>query len=73
MIMRRMIKYSITKKMKNYIALFAVSTENLKNLKYHISWKKHYFFLLFAVSTIMKMKKYLKKKNQLGIRNSWFN
>ena len=73
MIMRRMVKYSITKKMKNYIALFAVSTENFKNLKYHRSQKKHYFFLLFAVSARMNMKKYLKKKNQLGIRNSWFN
>ena len=39
MIMRRMIKYiniiSITEKIKNYIALFAASIENLKNLKYH--------------------------------------
>ena len=29
--------FSITKRMKNYIALFAVSIENLKNLKYHTS------------------------------------
>ena len=27
--------FSIIKKMKNYIALFAVSMENLQNLKYH--------------------------------------
>ena len=27
--------------------------------------KKHQFFLLFAVSVKMKVKKYLKKKNQL--------
>ena len=27
--------------------------------------EKHKFFLLFAVSERMKMKKYLKKKNQL--------
>ena len=29
--------FQITKKTKNYIALFAVSIENLKNLKYQTS------------------------------------
>ena len=43
--------------MKKYIALFVVSIENLKNLKYHTSYKKRYFFLLFAVSVKIKMKK----------------
>ena len=51
--------------MKNYIALFAASIENLKNLTCLRSYKKHQFFLLFAVSARVKMKKYLKKKNQL--------
>ena len=27
--------------------------------------EKHYFFLLFVVNVKMKMKKYLKKRNQL--------
>ena len=49
----------------NFIALFAAIIENLENLKYHNSQKKHQFFLLFAVSAIMKVKSYLKKKNQL--------
>ena len=69
MIMRRMIKeykiFSITKKIKKYIALFAVSIESLKNLKYHTFQKEHKFFLLYAASAGMNMKNYLKKKNQL--------
>ena len=48
----------------NYIALFAISIENLKSLKYHTSQKKQ-FCLLLAVGIKMKVKKYLKKKNQL--------
>ena len=51
--------------MKKSIALFVVSIENLKNLKYHTSLKKYKFFLLFAVYVKLKMKKYLKKMNQL--------
>ena len=47
-----------------YILSFVVSKENLKNIKYHIFWKNHSFYY-FAVSVKMKMKKYLKKKNQL--------
>ena len=44
--------------------LFCVeSTENLKNLNYHTFSKK--IFLLFPVKVKMKMKKYLKKKDQL--------
>ena len=59
--------------MKNFIALFVASIENLKNLKYQTSQKKHQFFLLFAVRVQMKMEKYLIKKNQLRSKNSWFN
>ena len=36
-----------------------------KPKKYHTSYKKYYFLLLFAVNARMKMKNYLKKKNQL--------
>ena len=39
------------------------STENFKNLNYHAFSKN--IFLLFVVSVKMKMKKYLKKKDQL--------
>ena len=66
-----MIKYtkifSITKtvKTKKSIVLFVVSIENLGTLKYRtFSWK-YYFFLLLAASVRMKMKRYLKWKNQL--------
>ena len=50
--------FSIPKefKMGKSIALFVVSIENLKTLKYHTFAKKHSFFLLFAVSLRMKMK-----------------
>ena len=41
------------------------STENLGSLKNRTFPKKHYFFLLFAVSVRMKMKRSLKKNNQL--------
>ena len=41
--------------MKKSIVLFLVSIENSKILKYHT----------FAVGLRMKMKQYLKKKNQL--------
>ena len=51
------------KRWKNYIALFAVSKGNLKNLKYHTFSNK--LFLLFAVSAKIKMEKYIKKNNQL--------
>ena len=51
--------------MKKSIALFVVSIENLKTLKYHTFPEESYFFLLFAVSVRMKMKKNLKNKNQL--------
>ena len=36
--------------MKKVIALFVVSIENSKPLKYYRSLQKHYFYLLFAVS-----------------------
>ena len=52
------------KRWTNYIALFVVSIENLKNLN-NILVRKKQFFVLFAVSGRMKMNKYLKKKNQL--------
>ena len=50
--------------MKKYIALFVVSIENLKNRKHCTSPKNHQLFLLLAVNANMKMKKYIKKKNQ---------
>ena len=50
--------------MKKFISLFVVSIENLETQKYHTFLEKQYF-LLFAVSLRMKMKKYLKKNNQL--------
>ena len=40
-----------------------VSIKNLKVLKYHK--KKLWFFISFAASVAVKMKGYLKKKNQL--------
>ena len=49
--------FSLTKRLRwrNYFALFGVSIENLKNLKYHTFSKKHSFFFLFVV--IVKMKR----------------
>ena len=43
MIMRRMIKNNteVTKTIKKYIVLFAVSIENLKNLRNIIHLRKH--------------------------------
>ena len=35
--------------------MFAINTENLKQLK-HVFLKKHYVFLLFTVSVVMNMK-----------------
>ena len=48
---------------KKSIALSVTSIENFKNLKQHIH--KLWFILLFVTSVTVKMKKYLKKKNQL--------
>ena len=50
---------------KKIIVLSVKSIKNLKSLEYHIFVIKHYFFLLFITSAEMKMKRYLKKKNQL--------
>ena len=52
------------KREKIHVALFAVSIENLKSLKYHTFLKEHKFFLFVVLNIKMKMKKYLKKKNQ---------
>ena len=49
---------------KIYIVFFVVNIENLETLKYPIFFKKHYLFLLFTVSPTVKMKKFLKRKNQ---------
>ena len=38
------------------IVMFAINTENLKQLKHHIFLKKHYVFLLFTVSVVMNTK-----------------
>ena len=51
--------------MKKSIVLFMVNIETLKSLKYHTYLKKHYFFPLFPVIVKRKIKKYLKKKQQL--------
>ena len=48
--------------MKKYIALFAVSIENFKNLKYHAFSTKKYF-LLFTVSFLLFY--YVQMSNQL--------
>ena len=42
-----------------------VNMKNLKTLKYDTFSKKKQSFLLFAVGVAGKMKRYLKKKNQL--------
>ena len=59
--------FSITEniKIKKSIALFPVSIENIETLKRAIFSIKNQFFISFAVSVTMKMKNYLKKKNQL--------
>ena len=51
--------------MKKNFCVICGKYKKLKALKYHTFLKKHYFFLLFAVNVRMKMKKYLKKNNQL--------
>ena len=51
-------------KLKKSIVLFVLNIKKLKTLKYHAFLKKHYF-LLFVVGVEIKMKRYLKKKNQL--------
>ena len=57
--------FSITKKMKKSYCVISGKYRKFENLKYHNSHKKHYFLKLFAVSARMKMKIYLRKKNQL--------
>ena len=52
--------------MRKSIALLMICVENLKISKYHTFLKKkNQFFLFFAVRTQMKLKKFLKKNNQL--------
>ena len=52
--------------MKNCAALYVVSIESLKNLKYQLFVIKHYFFVAFVTNMEVKIKKYLKtKKNKL--------
>ena len=51
-------------KLKKSIVLFVLNIKKLRTLKYHAFLKKH-CFLLFLVSVEIKMKRYLKKKNQL--------
>ena len=47
------------------IVLSGKSIKNFKSLKYYIFVIKHCFFLVFVARVEAKMKKYLKKKNQL--------
>ena len=51
--------------MKKLYCVICSKYRKFEKLWYHTSLKKHQFFLLFAVSASMKMKNYLKKKNQL--------
>ena len=51
---------------KQSIALSVISIENLKTLKYCKFLAKHYFFLLLVISVTIRMRKKLKKKNQLN-------
>ena len=51
--------------MKKIYFVVCGNHRQLKKPKYHTSSKKYQFFLSFAVSVKIKMKKYLKKKNQL--------
>ena len=46
-----------------FIALFAKSINNLKSIRY-IFLIKYYFIILFVTIVEVKMKKYLRKKNQ---------
>ena len=55
--------FQCLKRWKNYIVLFAVSTENLENLKY-FSLRKSSCFYYLLLSVKLKKEKYLKKKNQ---------
>ena len=51
---------------KIYFVVCGKYTEfNLKTLKYHTFNKTHLFILLFTASVAVKMKRSLKKKNQL--------
>ena len=52
-------------KIKIYIVLFLVNIDVLKTLKYHTFLKKYESLPLFAENLEVKMKRYLKKKNQL--------
>ena len=45
--------------------MFTINIEELKNPKISYIFEKHLVFLLFEVILVMKLKKYLKKKNQL--------
>ena len=51
-------------KWKKSLVLLREIKKKLRTLKYHTFWKNISFFLLLAVSVAVKMKKYLKKKNQ---------
>ena len=53
--------FSITKKIKKKKVYCVI---DLKTLKYHTFSKKQ-FFLLLAVSVRMRIKKYLKRENEL--------
>ena len=49
---------------KKSVILLVVNIKNLKAIKYHKCLKKQ-FFRLFVVSVTVKMKRYVKKNNQL--------
>ena len=51
--------------MKKLYCVICSKYRKFESLKYHKFQKKNQVFLIFEVSVKMKMKKYLKKKNQL--------
>ena len=53
--------------MKKSVALFVVSIENSKILKYHTYFEKKLSFLLFAMSVAMKMKKIFKEEESIDL------
>ena len=52
-------------KMKKNYCIICRKKKNVKILKYHIFSKKTLIFYLFVIGVAVKMKRHLKKKNQL--------
>ena len=67
--------FSINKRLKweKSIGLFVVSIKKLEILQYDAFSEKYSFFLLCAVTAEMKMQKYLRRRVNWEMKNSWFN